>query len=66
MTSAFREALAAGGQAELVICPGCGATDLPRSSSGAMPTPTLERRQDGVYFCTICSKDWTPKKETHA
>ena len=64
--SAFREAVRVLQEHEFPIepmCPHCGAVDLPRSSSGQMPSPTLEREQDGSYTCRECSTNFRLKEK---
>ena len=57
--SALRDALRAAGWPDVVICMKCGEINpLPPAS------PTIELRQDGVYYCTVCSHAW--KKEEAA
>lgn len=59
MKSMFRQASRVG---DFLVCPHCGAVDLPRSSAGHVPLPTLEREQNGTYTCTTCSTNFTPPK----
>lgn len=52
MTSNFRQAIGP----DVIICPHCGATDIP----GASVKPTLEPEPGGRFTCTICGHNFLP------
>jgi hypothetical protein len=58
--SAFRDAARRRSGGDFIVCPKCHAVDLVQSSTGQVPTPTIEPEPGGGYSCTVCGHAWTP------